>query len=181
MLIDIDAETAVNLALHLKDAQLEAMSNGNDYVPILPPFELYRMRISHGRDSTHMITDAIGIKGTPKDAKLLNKFFTRLAAETRTDYHDGLFLPEGAVGPSTYEQVLKDNNFSQSTWNMELGLRLSTRKKPLKTNLFLSTNTFFVKRGSRELKRPDATSVFWLPRALTSTTHDNGSIQIWKS
>jgi len=36
LLIDIDAETAVDLAPHLKEAQLEAMSNGDEYATILP-------------------------------------------------------------------------------------------------------------------------------------------------
>jgi len=38
MLIDINTNTAVNLAPHLKEAQLEVMTNGDEYVPILPNF-----------------------------------------------------------------------------------------------------------------------------------------------
>jgi len=90
------------------------MSNGDEYVPILPDFELYRTRISHGRDPAKITTDVVGIKWTPKDAKLLRKFFTRLAAQTSHDHRDGVFLPTGAanlLGPTTYAQVLKDNNF----------------------------------------------------------------------
>jgi len=41
MLIELDAATTLSLAPHLKQAQLKAMSNGDDYVPILPDFELY--------------------------------------------------------------------------------------------------------------------------------------------
>ncbi len=114
MLIEIDTETAVSLALHLKQAQLEAMLNGDDYVPILPDFKLYRMHISHGQDPTKITTDVVGIKCAPKDAKLLHKFFTHLAAETSHDHRDGVFLPKGTaslLGPTTYAQVLKDNNF----------------------------------------------------------------------
>jgi len=105
MLIEIDTDTAVSLAPHLKQAQLEAMSNGDEYVPILPDFELYRTRISHGRDLTKITTDVVGIKCTPKDAKLLREFSTRLAAETSHDHRDGVFLPTGApnlLGPTTY-------------------------------------------------------------------------------
>jgi len=40
-MIDIDAETAVLLAPHLKPAQLEAMTNGDDFIPILPNFKVY--------------------------------------------------------------------------------------------------------------------------------------------
>jgi len=86
LLIDVDEETAITLAPHLKQTQLDAMTNGNDYVPILPNFELYQMRLSHGRDPSKVTTDVIGIKGAPKDAKLLGEFFTRFAAETNNDH-----------------------------------------------------------------------------------------------
>jgi len=113
MLIEMDTETAISLAPHLKQAQLEAMSNGDEYIPILPEFELYRTRISHGSDPTKITTDVIGIKSTPKDAKLLGEFFTRLAAETSNDHRDGIFVPKGAMnqlGSTTYAQVLTANN-----------------------------------------------------------------------
>ncbi len=42
MLIEIDAATAVSLAPHMKQTQIEAMSNGDEFIPILPNFELYR-------------------------------------------------------------------------------------------------------------------------------------------
>jgi len=114
MLIDIDADTVVTLAPHLKDAQLDAMSNGDEYVPILPDFEVYRTRLTHSRTPSQVMTEVLGIKSAPQDAKLLSKFFTRLAAEKSNDHHDGTFLPKGAVhllGMQTYEQVLKENNF----------------------------------------------------------------------
>jgi len=38
MLIDINVDTAISLALHLKEAQLEAMTNGDKYITILPNF-----------------------------------------------------------------------------------------------------------------------------------------------
>jgi len=114
MLIDIDADTAVTLAPHLKAAQLDAMTNGDEYVTILPPFEIYRTRITHGRKPTQVSTDVLGVKSAPQDAKLLGEFFTRLASDTSNDHRDGIFLPKGAVhqlGLTTYEQMLKENNF----------------------------------------------------------------------
>jgi len=117
-MIDIDADTAVTLAPYLKQAQLEAMTNGDDFIPILPNFEVYRTRITHGRDPAQVTTDVIGVKGSPKDAKLLGEFFTRMAADTSTDQRNGVFIPKGAVhliGPSTFEQVLKENNFFLTT------------------------------------------------------------------
>jgi len=114
LLIEITAETAIALAPHLKDAQLDAMSNGDDYVPILPNFEIYRTRLTHGRAPSEVSTDVIGIKCEPRDAKLLSEFFTRMAAETNNDHRDGMFIPKGAaylLGPQTYAQVLQENNF----------------------------------------------------------------------
>ncbi len=114
MLIDIDVDTAIELAPYLKTAQLEAMSNGDEFVTILPPFEVYKTRLTHGRDSNQTTTEVIGVKGAPKDAKLLSEFFTRMATELSNDSRDGVFLPKGAahlLGPATYAQVLHENNF----------------------------------------------------------------------
>jgi len=118
MLTDIEATTAIELAPHLKDAQLDAMTNGDDYIPILPNFEIYRTRLSHGRALTQVSTDVIGIKCEPRDAKLLGEFFARMASETNNDNRDGVFIPKGAaylLGPKMYEQVLQDNNFFLTT------------------------------------------------------------------
>jgi len=117
-MINLDTETTITLAPHLKPVQLKAMTNGDDFIPILPNFEVYRTWISHGRPNSQVTTDVIGVKGAPKDAKLLGEFFTRMAAETSTDQRDGVFLPKGAVnliGPATFKQVLKNNNFFLTT------------------------------------------------------------------
>ncbi len=114
LLVEIAAETAIELAPHLKDAQLDAMTNGDDYIPILPNFEIYRTRLSHGREPTQVTTDVIGVKCEPRDAKLLGEFFTRMASKTNNDHRDGTFIPKGAphlLGPKLYEQVIQDNNF----------------------------------------------------------------------
>jgi len=117
-MINIDAEAAVVLAPHLKQAQLEVMTNRDDFIPILPNFKVYRTQISHGRDPSKVTTDVIGVKGSPKEAKLLTKFFTRMAAEGSNDHRNGVFILKGAVnllGPSTFEQALKNNNFFLTT------------------------------------------------------------------
>jgi len=77
-MIDLNAETAVTLAPHLKTAQLKAMMNGDDFIPILPHFEIYKIHISHSRAPSQVTTDVLGVKGLPKDAKLLGKFFARM-------------------------------------------------------------------------------------------------------
>jgi len=118
MMIDLDAKTTVTLAPHLKTQQLEAMTNGDDYIPILPNFKVYKMRITHGHKPSQVTTDVIGIKGAPQDAKLLGEFFTRLATDTSNDPRDGVYLPKGAIhhlGLATFEQVLKTNNFFFTT------------------------------------------------------------------
>jgi len=113
MLIEINIETVVTLTLHLKEAQLEAMTNRDEYVPILPKFEIYKTCISHSRTPMQTTTDVLEIKSSPCNAKLLGKFFTCLASET-TDHCNNTFLPKGSahlLGPQTYKQVLKENNF----------------------------------------------------------------------
>ncbi len=114
MLINVKEEIAITLSLHLKQAQLDAMTNGDEYIPILPSFKLYKTQLSHGRDPSKVMTKVIRIESVPKDAKLLGKFFTCFAAETNSDHHDGVFLPKGTanlLGPTTYEHVLKEHNF----------------------------------------------------------------------
>ncbi len=118
MLVEIDATTAVELAPHLKQQQIDAMSNGDDFIPILPDFEVYRTRISHGRDKAQVSTDVLGVKCSPKDTKLLGEFFTRMASATHNDQRDGVFLPKGAaylLGPQVYAQVLHENEFFLTT------------------------------------------------------------------
>jgi len=118
MLINIDMDMAIKLAPHLKKAQLKAMTNGNNFVPILLDFEVYQMHLSHGHKPTQVMTDVLGVKCVPRDAKLLGKFFTCMASESSTNHKDGVFLPKGAVhllSPQTYEQMLKANNFFLTT------------------------------------------------------------------
>jgi len=112
MLVDIDADTAIDLAPHLKQERLDTMSSGDDFVPILPEFEVYRTRLSHGRES-QVLTDVLGVKCAPKDAKLLGEFLTRMASANSNEQRDGVYLPKGAaylLGLQTYAQALKENN-----------------------------------------------------------------------
>ncbi len=118
MMIDLDAETAVTLAPHLKTEQLKVMTNGDNYILILPNFELYKTWISHSCAPSQVTTNVIGVKGSPKDTKLLSKVFIRLASDTSTDQQDGVYLPKGTVhllGMATFKQVLKENNFFLNT------------------------------------------------------------------
>ncbi len=117
MLVELDADTAVNLALHLKQEHFDAMSNGDDYIPILPEFVIYRTRISHGREPLHVTTDVLGVKTAPKDAKLLTEFLVRLVSVTN-DQRDGIFIPKGMaylLSQPSYVQMLQENNFFLTT------------------------------------------------------------------
>jgi len=114
LMVDIEADTVVKLAPHLKHAQLDAMTNSNEYIPILSEFKTYRMRLSHSQEPSKVMTNVLGIKCVLKDAKLLGEFFTRMAADTSYRQRDGVYLPKGVaylLGPQTYDQVLKENNF----------------------------------------------------------------------
>jgi len=159
MMININVETTVELALHLKDVQLDAMLNGNKYVPILPEFEIYKKRLSYGHASLQTKTEVLGIKSTPKDAKLLGEFFTCLASETSTNHRDGTFLPKGAVhllGPQTYKQVLKDNNIFLSqvvtipvnleygTWFAIIDPNVTSDTEPISLNEHLLRKPWFL-------------------------------------
>ncbi len=92
MLVDLDADTMVTLALHLKQEQLDAMTYGDNYIPILPKFAIYCTCISHGCELLHIMTEVLGVKTMLRDAKLLAKFFTQMTSVTN-DQHDGIFLP----------------------------------------------------------------------------------------
>jgi len=134
------------------------MSNGDKYIPILPPFELYCTRITHRRDPTQVSTNVIGVKGTPRDAKLLGEFFTRLALETSNDHHDGIFLPKGTVhqiGLQTYEQILQENNFflmqvatipinlEHNAWYAVIDPHTNNENEPISLNEHLLHQTWF--------------------------------------
>jgi len=111
MLVEIEADTAVELTLHLKQEQIQAMTNGDNFIPILPDFEIHRTHLSQGCAPSQ-------VKCAPCDAKLLGEFFMHKASVTNNDHCNGVFIPKGAVhllGLQTYEQILKDNNFFLTT------------------------------------------------------------------
>jgi len=115
MMVEIDAATAIDLAPHLKQEQINTMSEGDKFVPILPEFAIYQTRLSHGRELSQVSMEVLGVKCAPQDSKLIDKFFTQMASDTSHDQCNGVFLPKGAVhllGLQTYKQVLKDTIFS---------------------------------------------------------------------
>jgi len=85
MMVDINAETSVELALYLKQERLKAMSNGDDFIPILPDFEIYCTCLSHGHKPSQVLTEVLSIKCVPKDTKLLGEFLMHLVSITNTN------------------------------------------------------------------------------------------------
>jgi len=189
-LIDIDVETALNLAPHLKEEQLDAMTNGDEYVPILPNFEIYKTKLSHGREPNQVTTEVLGVKGAPRDAKLLSEFFTRLASDTCNDHRDGIFLPKGAVhqlGMQTYDQVLRDNNLfldqvatipvnlEYAAWFAVIDPHATAENDPISLNEHLLRKPWFQRLESAGRK-----NVFWSQPEPIYPKRVLGLTRIWR-
>ncbi len=123
--ITIDPELACELDPSQKTAQLEAMANGDMFIPSVPPFEIYKTHISYGRDKTRVKTDIIGIKCSIDKARLLKEFFNQLSNPLELDPRIRTFVPTGAVhllGPDAYTNLICDHNsFLQSVATVPVG------------------------------------------------------------
>jgi len=111
--IALDPELACELDPLQKPAQLEAMANGDMFIPQVPPFEIYKTHISYGRDKMRVKTDIIGIKCSIDKARLLKEFFAQLGNPMELDTRIGTFVPTGAVhllGLDTYTNLICDHN-----------------------------------------------------------------------
>jgi len=121
----IDADLAVELNPDLKEAQTKAKANGDFFNPDLPPFEIYKTKLNHGRDKEKVETNVLGIKSTIKQARLLKEFFSQLASPTYYEKQIGVFVPTGAVhllGAANYVKLIRDNNaFIHSVMSIPLG------------------------------------------------------------
>jgi len=111
--ICIDPELAIELDPTLKAKQVEAMSNGDTFIPEIPKFEIYNTKITLGRDNNKVETFVFGIKCAIEQARLLKEFFTQLGNPMETDTRMGVFLPNGSahmIGAEAYKKLLCDNN-----------------------------------------------------------------------
>ena len=109
----IEAKLAVELDPTLKTAYTEANANGDTFSPELPPFEIYKTKLIHGRDKEKVETNVLGIKGTLQQARLLKEFFSQLASPAHYEKQIGIFIPTGAVhllGAANYIQLIRENN-----------------------------------------------------------------------
>jgi len=116
--ICLDPDLAVELDPSLKAQQVDAMSNGDVFIPPPPPFEIYPTEISHGRDKEKVETFVFGIKCATKHARLLKEFFTQFSNPMEMDARFGVFLPTGTahlIGTDAYKKLLCDNNEYQQT------------------------------------------------------------------
>jgi len=123
--IVIDADLAVELDPTLKAARTQAKTNGDFFNPALPPFEIYKTKLNHGRDKDKVETNVLGIKGTIQQARLLKEFFLQLASPAHYEKQIGVFVPTGAVhlvGPTNYANLIRENNiFIHSVMTIPIG------------------------------------------------------------
>jgi len=121
----IDAKLAVDLNPSLKSLYQQATTNGDLFIPEIPPFTVYKTCISHSRDKLKVKTNIIGIKCASNKAKLLKEFFSQLASPEHYEKQIGVFVPTGAVhsiGSENYAKLLSDNNvFLKSVVNIPVG------------------------------------------------------------
>jgi len=111
--VHIDPKLAVELDPSVKPLQTTAAANGDTFVTPLPPFELYKTKITHGRDKDKVSTDIIGIKCAAEKARLLKEFFSQLASPASYEKQIGFFIPTGAahtLGQQNYAKLISENH-----------------------------------------------------------------------
>jgi len=123
--VTLDADLAVKLDPLLKDKQTEAMLNGDMFAPEIPPFKVYKTKITHGCNKDKVSTNVIGIKCTTAQACLLREFFSQLASPASYEKQIRLFIPTGVVhilGMVAYAKMICDNNaYLQSVISIPVG------------------------------------------------------------
>ncbi len=121
----ISPELACELDPSLKPKHDEIKANGDFFVPEIPPFEIYKTHITHGRDDKKIRTDLLGIKCAVDKGPLLKEFFTQISNPMELDTRVGTFLPSGTIhliGAEAYAKLLCDNNlFLQNISTVPLG------------------------------------------------------------
>jgi len=109
----------------LKTAQTKAKANGDFFNPEVPPFEIYKTKLTHGHDKEKVKTNVLGIKSTIQQACLLKEFFLKLASPAHYKKQIGVFVPMGAVhllGVTNYANLIcKNNVFIHSIVTIPLG------------------------------------------------------------
>jgi len=111
--VHLNLKLVAELDPSLKSLQNAATSNSNVFVTPPPPFELYKTKITHGRDKEKVLMDIIGIKCAVDKAFLLKEFFSQLASPASYEKQIGFFIPTGAahtLGPQNYAKLISKNH-----------------------------------------------------------------------
>jgi len=131
LLVDLLSDIVIPPALaceldpSLEQQQQDAQANGDLFVPVPPPFEVFKTHISYGRDGNLVKTDVIGIKCAISKHRLLKEFLTQFGNPMDLDTRIGTFVPTGAVhliGSDAYLKLLRDHNaFLQTVTAVPVG------------------------------------------------------------
>jgi len=109
----IDPTLACKLDPTIKPQQTEATSN-SDFLSIAPlDFEIYKTRITCGRNKDKIATNVLGVKCTQDKGRLLKEFFNQSSVSSDLDTRLGTFVPTGAVhliGTKAYVKLLREHN-----------------------------------------------------------------------
>jgi len=137
--IVINAQLAVKLDPELKMLQMEVMTNSDLFAPSIPPFELYKTKITTRRDKEKVETNVIGIKCALDKAKLMKEFYSQLASPVHYEKQIGVFIPMGVIhilGAPNYAKLICNNNsFLHSVTMIPLGnLQHATLNIPFSLN-----------------------------------------------
>jgi len=124
--VKFDANLAVELDPMLQTLQTDVMTNGDMFIPEIPPFELYKTKISHGTNKSKIATDIIGIKCAADKVHLLKEYFSQLASPESYEKQIGVFVLTGAVhllGAVNYAKLLccDYNAFLQNVVTIPIG------------------------------------------------------------
>jgi len=123
--IVINPNLAIELDPSLKQQQIDAMSNGDMFIPGVPPFEIYQTELNYGRNKTKVSTDILGIKCVVDKGRLLKEFLMQLGTLLELKMHLSVFLPTKAIhmiGLDAYTKLLCNHNaFLQSVTTVPVG------------------------------------------------------------
>jgi len=111
--ITLDSNLAVDLNPMLKSLYNEAKMNGNMFIPELPPFKLYKTRLTHGNDKSKVEMTVVGIKCVTGKVHLLKEYFLQLASPASYKKQIGVFVPTGVAhltGAINYAKIICDDN-----------------------------------------------------------------------
>jgi len=146
--VTINPSLVVELNPSLETQQVDAMSNGDIFIPAPPLFKIFKTPISCRCNKEKVEADIFGIKCAIKHACLLKEFFTQLGTPMDLETCLGVFVPTSMVhmiGAEAYKKLLCDHNsFLQTIMTVPVGdFQHDTLKMPFSsdTNTDIETTT----------------------------------------